>query len=274
MLRDLGPADLPALQKLIDRDPLTNLFVDYRVGLAGLQQRWLGGNIWGYFEAGELVSACHAAANFVPIEATDAAIDAFAIRALASPRSASSIVGPQISVQRLWSHLEPSWGPARSLRFDQPFMAISTDCTAAPDPRVRRVLMDEFDTLYPSCVAMFVEEVGLDPEGKSGSGYRARVSQLIAQGWSFAIIEDGEVLFKAEVGAATTRACQIQGMYVRPDLRGQGIAASAMAAVVNEVRTTVAPIVTLYVNDHNVAARRTYERVGFQRTATFATVLF
>src|SRR5665811_1972738 len=126
MLRDLGPVDLPALRTLIDRDPLTNLFVDYRVELSGLQQRWLGGNIWGYFEAGELVSACHAAANFVPIEATDAAIEAFAIRALAAPRSASSIVGPQESVLRLWSQLEPSWGPARSLRFDQPFMAIST----------------------------------------------------------------------------------------------------------------------------------------------------
>jgi len=134
--------------------------------------------------------------------------------------------------------------------------------------------MDEFDTLYPACVAMFVEEVGLDPEGQNGSGYRARVSQLIAQGWSFAIIDDGEVLFKAEVGAATTRACQIHGVYVRPDLRGQGIAAGAMAAVVNEVRATVAPVVTLYVNDHNVAARRTYERVGFEQTATFATILF
>ena len=32
--------------------------------------------------------------------------------------------------------------------------------------------------------------------------------------------------------------------------------------------------VSLYVNDYNTAALRTYERVGFQRHGTFATVLF
>jgi predicted GNAT family acetyltransferase len=96
---------------------------------------------------------------------------------------------------------------------------------------------------------------------------------LIAQGWSFAIIEDGQVVFKAEVGAATARGCQIQGVYMRPDLRGRGAAAAAMAAVVNQARALIASHVTLYVNDHNVAARRTYERVGFTQSATFATIL-
>ncbi|MCW2788687.1 MAG: family N-acetyltransferase, partial [Aeromicrobium sp.] len=104
-------------------------------------------------------------------------------------------------------------------------------------------------------------------------GYRARVAQLISQGWSFAIVEDGQVVFKAEVGAATAQACQLQGVYVHPDLRGHGIAAPALAAVVQQARATVAPVVTLYVNDHNTAARRAYERVGFEQTATFASIL-
>ena len=34
------------------------------------------------------------------------------------------------------------------------------------------------------------------------------------------------------------------------------------------VRRDVAPVVSLYVNDCNVAARRAYERVGFRQTAT------
>ena len=36
----------------------------------------------------------------------------------------------------------------------------------------------------------------------------------------------------------------------------------------------VAPVVSLYVNQHNEPARRTYERVGFVTTGTFATILF
>ena len=83
-------------------------------------------------------------------------------------------------------------------------------------------------------------------------------------------IEDGEILFKTEVGAASPHACQLQGVWVRPDRRGEGIAAAALAHVVRLVRRDVAPLVTLYVNDHNVPARALYERVGFTERATFA----
>ena len=273
MLRNLGPSDLPLLRALMAHDPLVNLFVEYRVEATQLQPRWLGGNIWGYFEGGALVSACHAAANLVPVEATPDAIEAFAEHALRAGTNCSSIVGLDRSVLALWELLEPHWGPARSPRPVQPFMVIDRDSELEPDPRVRRVVMDEFDLLYPACVAMFIEEVGLDPEGSSKTGYRARVAQLISQGWSFAIIEDGDVLFKAEIGAATARGCQVQGVYVRPDLRGRGVAVHAMAAVVQQARSLIAPSVTLYLNDHNVAARRTYDRVGFRQTETFATIL-
>ncbi|MBC7633128.1 GNAT family N-acetyltransferase [Aeromicrobium sp.] len=272
-LRALTPRDLPDLNLLLDRDPLVNLFVRNRVDATKLQARWLGGQVWGYFEDDELVSACHAGANIVPVVATPGAIEAFAEQALSDNIRPSSIVGLRDAVLPLWKRLEAQWGPARSPRLDQPFMVLDRDSPVEPDPRVRRVMLDEFDTVYPSCVAMFTEEVGVDPEAGGRSGYRARVAQLISQGWSFAIIEDDEVLFKTEVGAATTSVCQLQGVYVRPDLRGRGIAAAAIAGVVQQVRATVSPVVTLYVNDHNVAARRAYERVGFEHTETFASIL-
>jgi len=272
-IRPLKAADLPALRTLLDRDPLVNLFVRNRVDATSLQTRWLGADVWGYFEEGELISACHSGANMVPVEATPRAIGAFAEQAMRENVRPSSIVGPQASVLALWERLESRWGPARSPRLDQPFMVLDHDSHLQPDPRVREVVMDEFDTVYPACVAMFTEEVGVDPEAGNRSGYRARVAQLITQGWAFAIIEDGEVLFKTEVGTATSYGCQLQGVWVRPDLRGTGLAAAAVAAVVAQVRATVAPVVTLYVNGHNVAARRAYERVGFERTTTFASIL-
>lgn len=272
-VRPLTPRDLPELHALLDRDPLVNLFVRNRVDATKLQARWLGGQVWGYFEDDVLVSACHAGANVVPVQATPKALERFAEQIMADNIRPSSIVGPRDAVLPMWKLMEPRWGPARSPRLDQPFMVMERDSQVRPDERVRPVLIDEFDTIYPACVAMFTEEVGVDPEIGNRSGYRARVAQLISQGWSYAIIEDGEVIFKTEVGAATTSACQLQGVYVRPDLRGRGIAVPAIAAVVKHVRQTVAPIVTLYVNDHNTAARRSYERVGFKHTETFASIL-
>ena len=70
----------------------------------------------------------------------------------------------------------------------------------------------------PACVAMFTEEVGVSPVTADGGAlYRSRIAELIRGGRSFARIEDGRVVFKAEVGAVTPAACQLQGVWVPPD---------------------------------------------------------
>ena len=52
-----------------------------------------------------------------------------------------------------------------------------------PAPQVRQVRPEELDRYLPAAVAMFTEEVGVDPRaGDGGAGYRARVAELIAAG--------------------------------------------------------------------------------------------
>jgi predicted GNAT family acetyltransferase len=272
-VRSLTSADLPAVRALLDQDPGVNVFLRHRIDSTGLRDGMVSARVWGYFEGEHLVAACHAGSNIVPAQATPSSIEAFAEHVLVDGIRPASVAGLQSVVIPLWERLAPFLGPARSIRPVQPFLSIDHEPGVVSDPRVRRVTMDEFDLLYPACVAMFIEEVGVDPEVSGGHGYRARVAQLISQGWAFAIIEDGEVLFKTEVGAASPHACQLQGVWVRPDQRGQNIASGAVAEVVRQVRRDVAPLVTLYVNDHNAAGRATYQRVGFAETATFASIL-
>jgi predicted GNAT family acetyltransferase len=175
----------------------------------------------------------------------------------------------------MWETLEPTWGPARDVRPRQPLMAVDRSPAVEPDPRVRPVLLDELDILLPACVSMFVEEVGVSPLSADGGAlYRARVAELIRAGRAVARIEDGRVVFKAEVGAVTDAACQVQGVWVPPELRGRGLSVPGMAAVVELALRDVAPDVSLYVNDYNEAARAAYRRVGFTDRGTFMSVLF
>jgi predicted GNAT family acetyltransferase len=154
-------------------------------------------------------------------------------------------------------------------------MAIDGPSPVEADPAVRRVRADEIDVLLPASVAMFTEEVGISPiGGDGGASYRARVAELVRSGRAFARIENGQVIFKAEVGAATPQACQVQGVWVRPEYRGQGIAAPGMAAVVAMSRVSISPVVSLYVNDFNTAGRATYRRAGFAEVGEFMSVLF
>jgi predicted GNAT family acetyltransferase len=273
-LRLLTDHDRDEVLALCDRNPVANVFVSSRIRAVGMEPARLGGQVWGYADGGGLTSLCYSGANLVPVEATPAAITAFAARARMQGRRCSSIVGAADQVGMLWSLLEPNWGPPREVRPVQPLMVISGPPHTQPDPLVRRVRLDELDVMMPACIAMFTEEVGVSPVGSDGgAAYRSRVAELIRAGRSFARIEGSRVLFKAEIGAMSPYACQVQGVWVPPEARGRGHAVAGMAAVVMAA-LKMAPIVSLYVNDFNAPARAAYRRVGFVQDGTFMSVLF
>lgn len=274
-VRPLGVADLEEFLALAGRDPVVNVFADYRARTTSLEPRWLGGEVWGRFEDGRMRAACHVGANLVPVQATAEDARAFAERAMSKGRMASTVVGPHAAVEAFWRAVSATWSTPREIRWQQPHLEIAGPPLVAPDPQVRRTTRQDMAQLYPACVAMYTEEVGLSPEtGGSGDLYRARVTQLVSRGWSFARFDEGRLVFKAEVACASPVAAQIQGVWVPPERRGEGLAESGMAAVVDIVRREIAPTVSLYVNEWNEPARRAYRAVGFAETARFSTIMF
>ncbi len=274
-VRVLGPGDLEEVTSLLARDPVVNVVADFRARTTKLEPRWLGGEMWGYFEDDELVSVCHSAANLIPAMATPEALERFTDRALRRGPTCAAIVGRQSDVATMWSRLEPEWPAPRDVREGQPHLQISSAPLVEPDPRVRRSTLRDLDVLYPACVAMHTEEVGVSPESHGGGPvFHAGVAQLVGTGRSFVRIDDGRVVFKAELAAVTPHACQVQGVYVDPELRGTGLGTAGMASVVQQALRDVAPVVSLYANSYNTAALKVYERVGFRETARFTTILF
>lgn len=274
-VRPLGSADLEEFLALAGQDPVVNVFALYRARTTSLEPRWLGGEVWGRYANGELVAACHVGANLVPIQATPDDARAFAERALTRSRTVSTIVGPHDAVKAFWHNVAHTWGKPREIRWHQPHLVIDTPPLVEPDPWVRRTTRQDLAVLYPACVSMYTEEVGVSPESGGGADlYRARVTQLTSRGWSFARFEGGRVVFKAEVACATNEAAQVQGVWVPPDRRGEGLAIKGMAAVVDYVQAEIAPVVSLYVNEWNTPARKAYQAVGFRETTRFSTVMF
>ncbi|WP_062301257.1 GNAT family N-acetyltransferase [Demequina subtropica] len=198
----------------------------------------------------------------------------------------AALVGPADVTRDLWGRVEPWWGPAREVRARQVSMAIAGEPTrvegvAAGDLEledVRESTLDDYDVLLPACVHMFIGEVGYDPLQHGRAGYEERLRYLIRAGRSFVqlgtVNGSRQVVFKAEVGALGGGIAQVQGVWVHPAVRGRGLARAGMVAAVDLVRERLAPTVSLYVNDFNPVAIRTYDAVGFARVGTFATVMF
>ncbi len=274
-LKVLRSGDEAALGELLAQDPIANCFVAARLEVAGLEPWRLGGEVWGWFEDRELVAGLFLGANLIPIGGTPRSRTSFSERAMSAGRHCSSIVGPSEEVLALWQLLASAWGPAREIRADQPLLAMDRDSQMPSDELVRPATLEDLDLLIPACIAMFTEEVGAPPFPVGGSqAYRNRVAELVKSERAYVRIIDGQIAFKAEVGAVSRAACQVQGVWVDPALRGKGFSVGGMAAVVAAARQKQGPIVSLYVNDYNTVARATYARVGFRPVGQFATILF
>jgi predicted GNAT family acetyltransferase len=268
---DLDDSDRRALHELVDTDPHVNAVLASRLRTVdSLRPARIGGRLLGVSDDGELVAAAFAGGNLLPVAGDEDAWAALAHRVGSAPRACTSIVGRAEAVHAMWRVLYAGWGPARAVRYAQPLLVAEHVPAVPVDPRVRAVRLAELDQYLPAAVAMFTEELGVAPEP---TGYRRRVDWLIRSHRAFGIVAaDGGIVFKADIGAVSASTCQVQGVWVRPDLRGRGIGTSALAAVF-EHALTLAPSVSLYVNDFNVPARRMYARLGMREVATLATVL-
>ncbi|MFQ6328171.1 GNAT family N-acetyltransferase [Nocardia sp. CWNU-33] len=269
--RQLANRDLAQVLRVLDTDPVASCMVAARLQEFGLETGSGLGELWS--RGGPSESLCFSGANMVPLRGDQDALRAFADRAVRWPRVCSSVVGRRELALPLWEMLASHWGPEREVRGEQPLLALGQPAIATADLEVRRVRPDELDRYLNAAIAMFIEEVGVDPRaGDGGRGYRRRIASLIGSGRAWARFEDGEVVFKAEVGSLSRRTGQIQGVWVHPERRGAGLGTGGTATVANAVVAS-GRTASLYVNDYNNIARRAYSRVGFRQIATFATVL-
>lgn len=273
-IRVLGRSDRQVVFDLLEADPVGTVFMASRIA-AGLLDRLSAGELWGY--PGRSPRALlHVGANVMPAYADAEALSAFAAR-LGPYRPCSAILGDAEQVHALWRKLGEQWGRtyanARLVRPAQPVMATERPAPIAADPRVRRITMADFESYFAAAVAMYTEELAEDPLASNPVGYRRYMTSLVEMGRAFGIVVDGEVVFKADLGAVGGGVCQVQGVWVSPRLRGQGMAAPAMAAVTDHIIAS-GQTASLYVNDFNAPAIATYRRCGYTQRGVFSTVLY
>lgn len=273
-LRRLGSADEEDLRNLIAVSPEAYCLVAQELGNGLLARPAADREVLGWVLGGRLRSALMVGATIVPVETTDVARRAMSARLARTGCRSAAIVGFADEVIDLQRRLEPCWRPRLAFA-DQPLFAIRGDARVEPDRLIRQLDSSDIDLIYPASVAMFTEELGIPPtSGVDDHSFRLRVRSLLEAGRVFGRIEAGSVLFKAEVGVIGADACHVQGVWVAPGRRGEGLAAPALAAVVQAARQNLARSVCLYANASNIAALRTYQRVGFRRIGTFATVVY
>ena len=120
---------------------------------------------------------------------------------------------------------------------------------------------------------MAFEELGLvNPLVADPKGFPARCARRIDQRRVWVLIENGSLVFKADVVADTPNAIYLEGIYVNPEKRGQGYGLSCLTQLSRSLLKRTGSI-CLLVNDRNHKARSFYHRAGFRFKSHYTTIL-
>lgn len=143
-----------------------------------------------------------------------------------------------------------------------------------PEPLLVEATALDREEVEETSVRMYTEEMGPLARDEDLPLVRRSAAQRVLLGRTVLVRHpvDGKLLFKASVMSRCPRAVQIEGVWVRPELRGRGLARRALSELCRRLLTE-ADRVTLYVNDGNEPALRLYARLGFRVHCPWATIL-
>ena len=271
-LRALGGADRREALDFLAESPIENLFLASKIDAYGIDRRRLG-NVHAFERDGRITSLLLDGGTVFVAGFDPDALPAF-VGQLGPIRRCSSILGPAVSVLGLFVGLAErwrgAWGSVSNVRKRQPLMLLENLPEVEPDPRVRLLTRDDYDTYLTASVHMYTDEIGSSPF-KYGSGYERFVMQRLQDRDAYGIVEDGKVIFKADLGPKLGPQAQLQGVWMEPSLRGTGLSAPALSAMLRLAMKRY-PQISLYVNDFNAPAIKSYQRLGFTEVGALATV--
>jgi predicted GNAT family acetyltransferase len=159
---------------------------------------------------------------------SDAAMEAFAQLAQ-NCRNAHMLLGEQDQVETFWSYYADG-GQSPRLNCREYLFGLRWPVEVkAAVPGLRLATMDDLDLIVPAHAQIAFDESGIDPLQVDPERFRQRCARRIELGQSWVLVEDGRLIFKAEVVSDTPEIIYLEGIWVDPQERGRGIGSRCMS---------------------------------------------
>jgi GNAT superfamily N-acetyltransferase len=201
---------------------------------------------------------------------TEGALAAFALLAR-KERDAHVILGERDLMRRFWAHYAPDGQTprlfCRELLFEQRWPVAA----CGPVEGLRPATLDDLMLVMPVHAAMAYDECGVNPIDVDLHGFRLRCARRIEHGRVWVLVEDGDLVFKADIASDTPECVYVEGVYVDPASRLKGYGLRCLSQL---SRTLLgrSQCVSALVNEQNPAAQALFLKAGYRLRGHYDTI--
>src|SRR6185369_12728868 len=192
------------------------------------------------------------------------AMIAFAKKAKTERVSINLIMSEHEDALRFWQYYAGAAEPrltCTELLFETGFPMLVRES----EFNVRTARPEELEQIAEAHAEVAFIESGTDPMVRDRKGFLERVARRIEMGRTFVVVEDGLLLFKADIIAEADGIVYLEGIYVAPEVRGKGIGPKCLSKL-NLMLLERADRVCMLSNERFENAHRSFEKAGFRVT--------
>jgi predicted GNAT family acetyltransferase len=261
-VRELTEQDLESVMKLLKEDHLRAVHLRGMIEDYGIcNSTAFRGQLFGYYENRELKNIA-LLGHHILIYKEDEGIKQFAEKAAEIKAQGFLVLGPHGQIEEFWSHLSEH---GRETRMSSPqlWYVCRRSNMKAKSAQLQLAQPEQLDEIAETHAMLLMEQNGgLDPRDKDPEGFRNRVLDRIERRRTWVKVEDGKIIFKAELVCESSEAVYLEGIWTHPEHRNQGVGTSCTTEFVNRFLLQKKAIGIL-VEPHEVTAMHIYERIGF-----------
>ncbi|HEX7772701.1 MAG TPA: GNAT family N-acetyltransferase, partial [Pyrinomonadaceae bacterium] len=181
------------------------------------------------------------------------------------------IMGEKERVADFWSHYAEAGRRQRLARREWLYELTWPVEAREPVAGLRPATESELELVMPIQAELAFAESGVNPLHVDPEGFRGRCLRRIEQGRTWVIVENGELIFKADVISKTPEVIYLEGVWLREESRHRNLGTRFMSELLRRLLQD-AKSVCLLVNETNESAQGFYRKCGFHFRATYETV--
>ncbi len=230
------------------------------------------GTFYGYRNTQGMLEGVALIGHTTLVEArSEDSLMAFALVARQSETPIHFMMSDGKAIETFWQYYTDGLREPRlvcpELLFELNFPFLVQDC----EWDVRFADASELDQIAVAHDEVAFIESGSSPMLKDREGFLKRCAKRIEQKRTFVVFENAKLVFKADIVSETSDVVYLEGIYVAPECRGQGVGSSCLSKLSHQLMERVENI-CLLSNVEFKGAHRSFVKAGFKNTDCCTTI--